>query len=371
MARFGYPASSASAEAATGQSDETSTLQQDVTADGDYKSTSSAVEQKKPVFWDWYSDVGYISQYNFRGTNLTPGSDGAGFFDAEVSKWDFTLGFWGIHQFGTARAPSFSIGEGGGGGATGIFRTVTLSPETVQTRFNEIDVFLQYHRQVGPVDLTVGNIGFFIERSTQTFVNTSLLGLYGPFPTVEDEQFDRVYISIGTSLIPHVQPGITYYQTLYNDGQDHLFYTAPHIPPNGTFIFYGGTSNSHERNDRLGGYLEGRLRGSFSLTHWLDFNPYGVISYSFHDRNEPVTNAVKFRDILRGRSLVGFNAAQVGLELPIHLLHAVGNSNGPYAPPNLTLRLVPFMAYSYHISMPTAGTDRNEVWGGVKFSSSF
>ena len=288
-----------------------------------------------------------------------------------MSKWDFTLGFFSIHQFGTARSPSFSIGEGGGGGTSGIFQLLRLSPETVQTRFNEIDVFLQYHRQVGPVDLTVGNIGFFIERSAQTFVNTSLLGLYGPFPTVEDEQFDRVFIRIATSVIPHIQPGITYYQTLYNDGQDHFFYIAPHIPPNGTFVFYGGNPNLHERNDRLGGYLEGRLRGNFSITRWLDFNPYGVISVSFHDRSEPVPDAVEFKDSLRGRSLSGFNAAQAGLELPINLLHVVGNSNGPFAPPNLTLWLVPSMAYSYHISMPPPGTDRNEVWGGVKFGLSF
>ena len=314
-----------------------------------------------------------MSQYNFRGTNLTPGSDGAGFFDAEVSKWGFTLGFFGIHQFGTARAPSFSMGEGGGGGTSGIFRSLTFSPETVQTRFNEIDVFLTYHRQVGPVDIGVGNIGFFIERSAQTFVNVSLLGLYGPFPTVEDEQFDRVFIRIATSVIPHIQPGITYYQTLYNDGQDHFFYIAPHIPPNGTLVFYGSrfNDNYHERNDRLGGYLEGRLRGNFSITPRVDFNPYSVISVSFHDRSEPVPDAVKFKDVLRGRSLSGFNAAQVGFELPIHLLHVVGNSNGPYAPPDLNLSLIPSVAYSYHISVPPAGTDRNEVWGGVKFDLSF
>src|SRR5205814_5066242 len=44
---------------------------------GEYKSTKNVVEQEKPVFWSWYTDVGYESEYNFRGTNLTPNSDGA------------------------------------------------------------------------------------------------------------------------------------------------------------------------------------------------------------------------------------------------------------------------------------------------------
>ena len=87
---------------------------------GEYKQPKNVIEQEKPVFWTWYVDAGYESEYNFRGTNLTPNANGAGFFDARVTKWNFTLGLFGIHQFGHARADSWSIGEGGGSaGATG------------------------------------------------------------------------------------------------------------------------------------------------------------------------------------------------------------------------------------------------------------
>src|SRR2546429_9461230 len=72
-----------------------------LTLAGEYKQPKNVVEQERPVFWTWYADVGYESEYNFRGTNLTPGANGAGFFDVRVSKWNFTLGLFGIHQFGT------------------------------------------------------------------------------------------------------------------------------------------------------------------------------------------------------------------------------------------------------------------------------
>ena len=85
-----------------------------MTVGGEYKQPKNVVEQEKPVFWTWYVDAGYESEYNFRGTNLTPNANGAGFFNARVTKWNFTLGLFGIHQFGHARADSWSIGEGGG-----------------------------------------------------------------------------------------------------------------------------------------------------------------------------------------------------------------------------------------------------------------
>jgi hypothetical protein len=356
-----------------------------LTMGGEYKQPKNVIEQEKPVCWNWYADIGYTSQYNFRGTNLTPDADGALFINADVSKWGFTLGLFGIHQLGTARFPSFSAGEGGGGGSFGSVGNVgTYSPETVQTRFDELDVFLQYHHELGPIDVTVGNIGFFIERNAQTFLDTSVFGLYGPFPTVGNEQFDRLFIRLATSKIPYITPWITYYQTIYSEGQDHNFYIAPRIPPNPSFppfVIFGRHvgDNFHERNDRLGGYLEGRVRGSFPIAKWVDFNPFGVISYSFYDRSEPVgpvpapgqLDTRNFRDILRGRSLTGWNVAQVGLELPIHLLHFVGNSSGPCAPPDVQLDLVPGFTYSYHISTPTAGTDRNEVFGGAKIALTF
>src|SRR5437868_13489844 len=45
------------------------------TVGGEYKSTKNVVEEvEKPVFWNWAADIGYVSEYNFRGTNLTPNS---------------------------------------------------------------------------------------------------------------------------------------------------------------------------------------------------------------------------------------------------------------------------------------------------------
>ena len=348
---------------------------------GEYKSTKNVIEEQKPVCWNWYADFGYTSEYNFRGTNLTPDSDGAVFANVDVSKWGFTLGATGYRQLGTARFPSFSAGEGGGGGTGGFSTNVgPFIPETLQTRFEELDVFLLYRREFGPVDVTVGNIGFFIERTAATFitlpqeVSPGFVGTYGPFPTVGAEQFDRVFVRLGTSKIPYITPWVTYYQTIYNEGQDHQFYgSAMRIPPNGTTLFYEfkPNPNLHERNDRFGGYLEGRLRGSFPVGDRVDINPFGVISVSFHDRSEPIINSPELADHLRGRSVVGWNVAQAGLELPIHLFHILGTSSGPCAPPDLHVDLVPGFTYSYHISSPPGGTDRDEVFGGAKIALTF
>jgi hypothetical protein len=287
------------------------------------------------------------------------------FLDLEVSKWGFTLGAYDIYQLGTARVNSWSIGESGGGTGSGrLFGPfVTASPETIQDFFNEIDVFLQYHREFGPVEITVGDIGFFIDRTAKTFVTETVLGFppFAPFQirTIGDERFDRVFVRLATSVIPHIQPWITYYQTIYTQGQDPGIFAGNGFPA------------VHERNDALGGYLEGRLRGNFPIGQWLDFNPYGIISVSFHDRTEPVENPVKFHDFIRGKTLSGWNHAQVGVELPIHLLHFAGSSSTEWAPPDVRLNLVPFGAYSYHISTPPPGTDRDEWWGGVKIAVTF
>src|SRR5205807_3898236 len=142
-----------------------------------------------------------------------------------------------------------------------------------QSFFNEIDVFLQYHHDFGPLEITLGNIGFFIHRDAQTFLETQFFNQFfgpsNPFPTVQNEQFDRVFVRLATSKIPYITPWITYYQTIHSDGEDHRFYEAPSGSRFGTPL----NNNFHERNDELGGYLEGRLRGSFHIGEWVDFNP--------------------------------------------------------------------------------------------------
>ena len=412
-ARVGYAAGSAIVEIPTARTSDASGPGEDLTMAGEYKSTKNVIEEQKPVCWNWAADDGYETEYNFRGTNLTPDADGAGFFQAEVSRWGFTLGVFGIHQFGTARSASFSMGEGGGGGTNSfgsalvpnpffpflgspfVFLSGTVSPETIQSRFNEFDAFLQYQRSFGWVDVTVGNIGFFIDRRAVTFVDLANIVItdpvfgvipvgsfshLGPFRTVEDEQFDRFYLTLSTSKIPHIQPVITYYQTVLNTGTQPKVLGVPlpqileqlGFPPAfaSTFptvpFYHGG-----ERDEELAGYLDARLRGNFPITEWLSLNPQAVISASFHDRGEPVADPSKKKEAIRGRSLSGWNVAQLGLDIPIHVLHLIGFSSGPCAPPDLNVYITPFGWYSYHISDPTPSTDRNEFWGGVKLTATF
>lgn len=357
----------------------------DLTMAGQYKSTKEVVGQEKPVCFNWYAEGGYTSEYIFRGTNLMPDSDGGGFLGGQVSRWGFTLGVWGIHQFGTAQSPSWSMGESGGASSMAFAEIlgfpISVSPKTIQNRFNEIDLFLEYHRQFGWIDITVGNIAFFINRHAETFLDAALIGFpdfptlhFGPHGvnTVQNERFDRLYISLSTSKIPHVTPKITYYQTIYSDGSEpsrkKYFFTGPDDILSKDFFLF---QDIQERNDALGGYLEGRLNGNFHITDRIDFNPYGIISVSFHDRTEPVDNPQNLKDIIRGRTLSGFNHAQIGIEIPILLFHWTGTSTGPCAPADARLRLVASGWYSYHISEPTPGTDRNEWWGGAKLALTF
>ena len=334
---------------------------EDLTVASEFKSAKNVVEPEKEACWSWYGEDGYVSEYNFRGTNLTPNAAGALYTLADVSKWGFTLGIYDVYQLGTAHADSWSIGESGGSGSGTRF-LFSLVPETIQDSLNEIDVFLQYHHEFGPIDVTVGDIGFFIHRDAHTVVTEEFLGIpFGTFlvRTVENERFDRAFVRLSTSVIPHIQPWITYYQTLYSDGHD------PGI------LAGGGFPAVHERNGSLGGYLEGKLRGNFSIGSWADFNPFGIISVSFHDRTEPVENPIKFHDFIRAKTLSGWNVAQAGFEMPIHAFHVVGFSSVPCAAPDIHVDLVPGFTYSHHISRPPIGTERDEFFGGAKIAVTF
>jgi hypothetical protein len=364
-----------------------------LTMGGEYKQPKNVIEQEKPVFWTWYVDAGYESEYNVRGTNLTPNANGAGFFDARVTKWNFTLGLFGIHQFGHARADSWSVGEGGGSvGFAGAIDSsgvpYTRFPTTVQTRFDELDVFLSYKFSLGPIDITLGNIAFFISRRATTYEQDVLApspfpGLkfawavpptngrvrtLSPDPTLEEEVFDRLYITLSTTKISkYITPSITYYQTIYSWGAEPthdgtLFYALPKFPE----VRPQNPRPFNQRNEALGGYLEGRINTRFPITRWADFDPYGIISVSFRDRTEPGG-----ANPYGGHPLTGWNHVQAGAELPIHLAHLGGFSSTKWAPPDTDLYFVPFGAYAYHISNPPPGTDRNEWWGGAKFELTF
>src|SRR5262245_56683984 len=67
-----------------------------LTLAGEYKQPKNVIEQEQPVFWTWYADVGFESEYNFRGTNLTTGANGDGFYNARVTTWTVRLGMYGI-----------------------------------------------------------------------------------------------------------------------------------------------------------------------------------------------------------------------------------------------------------------------------------
>jgi hypothetical protein len=337
-------------------------------------SKETAAMQEKEPFVQFIVGGGCMTEYNFRGTNLMPGSTGGVFYSAEatIPKWHLTLGIYGIHQIGTASSDSWSISEGGGGAGVarqaiqlvgGGFIDADRFPTTTQGSFREIDFFVSYKFSLGPVDVTLGNIGFFIDRKTQTFeldiipegfvwVNPptfTRFATFGPLPTVEDETFDRVYVRLSsTRLCRHITPSITYYQTVYNEGTQR---TAPFISTRDEFgntIFIQGPGQ--ERNEELGGYLEGRVSGNFPVGY-LDIKPYGIISVSFGDRTEPVAGT------FGGRPFTGFNHAQAGLELNFHITRHIA--------------FVPFWAYSYHISEPPIGTNRHEFWGGVKVAVNF
>jgi hypothetical protein len=323
-------------------------------------------------------ETGYESEYNFRGTNLMPGAVGAYFYQVQatipkVGPGSLTLGVYGIHQIGDAQANTWSISEGGGGGGNkgsqagivgGGLTNFTRFPTTYQSMFREWDLFVSYRLSLGPVDVTFGNIAFLIQREAKTFETDVLddpnfvwvvpptftrFRTVGPEPTVEDEQFDRIYVRLSTTkLCRYITPSITYYQTIYNNG------SQPSDP--GTFFFNTDVNGNkpsvtpgpnNERNEELGGYLEGRVNGNFPVGNWLDINPYAIVSYSFKDRSEPAMG-------FAGKPLTGFNHAQAGLELDFHIT------------PNVAF--VPFAAYSYHISEPPIGTNRDEFWAGVKVS---
>src|SRR5439155_11629639 len=114
-----------------------------------------------------------------------------------------------------------------------------------------------------------------------------------PDPTVEEEVFDRLYIRLSTTKISkYITPQITYYQTIYSWGAEPthdgtLLYAPVRVdgfdenPPVPPFVARPANPRPfNQRNEALGGYLEGRLNGHVPLTKWMDFNPYGVISVS-------------------------------------------------------------------------------------------
>jgi hypothetical protein len=347
----------------------------------DSKDSKATIEQQPAEkWWTITAEAGYQSKYIFRGTNLTPNSDGIAFTELRLDAHGFTLGAWYAHQVGTADVPgAAAISEGGGINLSNFFNVpnplgIVLPPgvfpiggtdHAIQTDFQELDLYLRYSHSFGPIDVTVGNIAFFIYRTqVDRFVADpavlQFLRLVGfnavspfTFDTIGDEQFDRLFISLSTSKIPYIVPSVTYYQTIYNEGELGSF----------------PASLGAKRPDELGGYLEGKISAVIPLVRdVLSLEPTGIISYSFDDRSKGVsipaldfTNGNLFSPIPTtapsSAPLTGFNHAQIGAELVWRVTKHVS--------------LTGFGACSHHISIPTQGTNRNEAWGGGKVTLSF
>jgi hypothetical protein len=102
-----------------------------------------------------------------------------------------------------------------------------------------------------------------------------------------------------------------------------------------------------------------------NLPDVLRLEPTALISYSFGDRSEG-TNITRDQFFARlnspeplstSRPLFGFNHFQAGAELVFQVTR--------------WLSVTGFGDYAYHIADPTAGTDKDEWWGGGKVTVSF
>ena len=192
-----------------------------------------------------------------------------------------------------------------------------------------------------------------------------------PDPTIEEEVFDRLYITLSTTKISkYITPSITYYQTIYSWGaeptHDGTLFYAPVSPPPPRMSAHQTRARSTSGMRHWEATLKEELTQGFPSQDRVDFDPYGIISVSFRDRTEPGG-----ANPYGGHPLTGWNHVQAGAELPIHLAHLGGFSSTKWAPPDADLYFVPFGAYSYHISNPPPGTDRDEWWGGAKFELTF
>lgn len=329
----------------------TAALAQNVEVRHDSKDSKTPPITQQPAeqWWSLTMETGYSNKYMFRGTNLTPNSDGIAFEEVRFSAKGFTFGVWAAHQIGDAIVPhNTAVGESGGGGLGTIppeiipgIGVVSFDDTAIQSRFNELDVYFSYYHSFGWIDLTVGNIAFFVDRSQIDRFDVFLDGvlfLTQDFTSIENETFDRLFVALSTHKLPcNIVPTLTYYQTVYNNG----------INPGRDIIYF-------DRNDELGGYLEAKISASIPLVRdRLSLEPTALVSYSFDDRSEATNTGF----IPTSLPLNGFNHFQAGAELVWHL--------------NDHVRLIGFGNYAHHFAAPTGGTEENTGWGGGRVSISF
>jgi hypothetical protein len=356
-----------------------------MTIGSEYKSTKNVItpEEKPAKWWSVTMEVGYSSEYIFRGTNLTPNSDGIEWQQIVFSGKGFTLGAWYATQIGTAEVANATV-VGESSGAFSPFGAPAF-PEfedfAVQSRFKELDIFASYTHSFGPIDITFGNIAFFIFRSETDHYTFLPTGVPCPFPgssgfgpcfeafgVPENEQFDRLFLAVSTNKIHPfgipIIPTVTYYQTILNEANAIRTPGVNGVGPDTLGMSeeeYELTQLAFKRNDKLGGYLEGKIQSVIPIVgNVLRLEPTAIISYSVGDRSEAISIS-QAQWLAHNRSLAkplyGFNHFQTGAELVLQISRWMSVSG--------------FGNYAYHIANPTAGTDRNEWWGGGKVTVSF
>ena len=314
------------------------------------------LQQPAEKWWTFTFETGYQTTYIFRGTNLTPNSDGLQYEKISFFAKGFTLGAWFGTQLGTAEAgPGVrALGEQGGGG-------LLLPPNpfgktqffAIQDRFRELDLLSFYSHAFGPVNVTFGNIAFFITRhqiseviSTSRFLGNKVILLAAP----GDEIFDRIFLTLSDNSLHwgrcFITPSVTYYQTVYESQSGP---TADYLLKNLYFL----------PNEQLGGYLEAKLQAVIPIIDdTLRLEPTTLISYSFKDRSEGVNVPQELHGIeSTSRPLTGFNHVQLGADLVWQITKHFSLSGFGY--------------YSHHLSEPTGGTERDEIWGGARATISF
>jgi hypothetical protein len=352
----------------------------DLTMGGEYKSTKNVItpEEKAPKWWSITMEVGYSSEYIFRGTNLTPNSDGIEWQQIYFSGKGFTFGAWFATQIGSAEVSgATAVGESGSGVSPYNIPGFSLDVAN-QSRFKELDIFSSYTHSFGPIDITFGNILFLIHRSEVDEYHRLDLNKVFPYGVPEDEQFDRLFLAVSTNKIHPfgipIIPTVTYYQTILNQANSIRTPDASNgcgpsnggcgtVPPGDLRPVsderYEIFALGFLRNDTLGGYLEGKIQSVIPIVgNVLRLEPTALISYSAGDRSEAVPITIADIGIKSSsKPLYGFNHFQAGAELVWQITKQ--------------LSVTGFGNYAYHIANPTAGTDRNEWWGGGKLSVSF
>jgi hypothetical protein len=343
---------------------------------GEYKTVEPVQEETK--WWSVSVQAGYSSKYIFRGTNLTPDSDGIEYQQIYWSGKGLTLGAWFATQLGRAKVSgATAVGESGAGQSP--FNIPGVASDTaVQWRFRELDLISSYSHNFGPFDVTLGNIVFLIDRGAVDDYRPNLpdTSFVEPFGVPENEQFDRLFLSISYTNLhawgSQIIPSATYYQTILNHA-DSIRTPAMGFGPNNA-IGPNGTLNPNERayelqelgfirNDELGGYFEAKIQSIIPIIKdLLRVETTNLISVSEGDRSHAVP-----------KTMLGPNTGAIltSSAEPYHGFYHYQSGADVILQVTNWLSVTGFYDFAHHLCHTTAGTDRNESWGGGRVTVTF